>query len=306
MPKTIPRPARRRRSRRPFVFTPARRAALDAARAQRRFEMTPAKWAAVRKAVDANRRNFHLTPARLQAMSINGRKMQQASVRKFQMTDKRTRANLANMAKAWATKRPPESYARSRFNHLNHGLQVRNLDETLRQLGDDPQALEKHRRGFARVFAPTNSVEEKIVGLLADAVWRRLRLFKAQAVWESETLARLLEVALPIQPYDAEDTFLRASGLMVLLLNRQRFHLRDQGLTGVVERELRALIHLRSGGKLKFHYLMRQSPQEKRKTKELEEAYDRYEKKLREVDFYDRLARGGPEVEAAIAKVHSQ
>ncbi len=114
--------------RKAYRFTPARRAALAEARKKRRFEMTPPKWAAVRKAAEANQRNFRLTPARLKSMGVNIRKAQAGSVRKFRMTETRRQALLGNLKKAWA--KPPSPVARSRHNRLKHGLQSRNFERT--------------------------------------------------------------------------------------------------------------------------------------------------------------------------------
>jgi len=292
--------------RRKYHFTPARRAALDEARKKRKFLMTPAKWAAIRKTSEANRANWRLTRARRRAMGINIRKAQKASVEKFQMTEARRRANAVSIRKALAAPRTPESYARSRFNHLQHGLQVRSLEETMHLLGEDPKEWQAHRERFACVFSPTNPVEETIVHLLAAAVWRRLRLFTAQARWESDNLRRFLTRAAVISPLDADSTRLRAYGLMTLLLNREKFHRHDHHLTGVVERQLRTLLHLRTGGDPQFKYLMRRSPQELREAEELAAQWKRVHDALTDVTFEERVRRGGPEVEAALARLRPE
>jgi hypothetical protein len=296
------RPARHRKRRRKFRFTPARRAALDEARKKRKFRMSPAKWAAVRKAAEANRRNFRLTRARRRAMSVNARKMQRGSVEKFQMTEARLAACRANIQKALAVPRAPESYARSRFNHLQHGLDAANFEETLRLLGDDPKEYEAHKQRFRRAFVPANPVEEKVVDLMAAAVWRRLRLFNAQAYWESRNLDRFLARGPSLAALDAGWTRLRAYELMALLLDRQKFHHHDHRLTGVVERQLRTLLHLRTGGKPDFKYFMRRSPQELRQAEELAAHWQRVQDALTDVIFEERLRRGGPAVEAALAR----
>ena len=290
-----------RPAQRQYNFTPARRAALDEARQKRKFQMTPAKWTAVRKAAEANRRKFRLTRARRRAMSLNAGKMQRASVEKFRMTEARLAACRANIQKALAVQRSPQSYARSRFNHLQHGLDVRRLEETMHLLGDAKE-YEAHRQRFRRVFVPANPVEEKVVHLLAAAVWRRLRLFNAQARWESDNLHRFLARALPLTPLDAGWTRVRAYELMALLLDREKFHRHDHHLTGVVERQLRTLLHLRTGGKPEFKYLMRRSPQELRQAEELAVHWQRVQNALTDVVFEERVRRGGPAVEAALRK----
>jgi hypothetical protein len=279
-------------NRRRYRFTAARRAALDAARQKRTSVMTPARWAAVRKAAEANRRNFRLTRARLAAMRANGRKMQAASVEKFRMTKHRQRADLANLQKAWAKKRPPESYARSRFNHLKHGLDVRTLDDTFKLLGEDPKEFEAHCRRFARVFAPANPAEEKIVRRLAEVVWRRLRLFQAQARWERDRLKYFFGHAPFVKPLGPELTRLRAHALIGLLLDRAGFNRHDQLLTAAMERQLRALLRLRTGGDPQFKLFTRETRAE---LKEFEE-FDR------DMTIYERLDSGDPEAWKIIKK----
>jgi hypothetical protein len=218
------------------------------------------------------------------------------------MTEARLAACRANLQKALAVKRPPESYARSRFNHLQHGLDARRFEETLHLLGDAKE-YEAHQQRFRRAFAPANPVEEKVVDLLAAAVWRRLRLFHAQAFWESRRLDRFLARGPSLAALDAGWTRLRAYELMALLLDREKFHRHDHRLTGVVERQLRTLLHLRTGGKPDFKYFMRRSPQELREAEELAAQWQRVQNALTEVIFEERLRRGGPAVEATIRKL---
>jgi len=67
-------------------------------------------------------------------------------------------------------------------------------------------------------------------------------------------------------------------------------------LLAEVERQFRALLKIRSGGKVKFRFLSRESPKERR---ELEE-----EEKFWRV--LDRIDEGGPEVEAILEKLRSE
>ncbi len=300
----------RRTLHRKYEFTAARRAALDRARAKRTFEMTPAKWAAVRKAARANQLNFRLTPARRRAMSANGRKMQRASVEKYRKTEARLAASRANIRKAHRAPRKPESYARARFNHLKHGLQVRSLEETMHLLGDDPKEFEAHKRRFARVFAPANPTEERIVQRIAAAAWRQLRLFKAQALWQSDQLKRHFHGAPVVQPLDADATRYRALCLMMLLTDRRRFLRHDQGLTAGVERALRTLLRLRSGGDPDFQLYTHQTERERQEYKQLQQEMAEQQRKIaeeeRDLRFWERLYQGGPEVEAAIARLQER
>jgi hypothetical protein len=294
----------------PYIFTPARRRALDAARRKRTFRMTPAKRAALRKATEANRRNFRLTPARLRAMHANALKMQRASVEKFRMTEARREASERNLRKALATPRTPESRLRSRFNHLQHGLQVRSLDETMVLLGEDPKELEAHRERFRRVFAPSGPAEEKVVRALAEAVWRRLRLFRAQAVRESKQLKKLFEFAPPVSGLDAEMTRSRLLILLTALTDRDRFIQLDQELIAAVEREARMLLRLRSEGRERIQLYSRDSRKTWRRYLQLERELNAERREIQEtednLELFERLRKGGPEVERALETVRRQ
>jgi hypothetical protein len=244
--RTRIRPAHTARRRR-YRFTAARRAALDAARAKRTFVMTPAKWAAVRKAAEANRRHFRLTRARLAAMRANARKMQAASVQKFQMTPARQRALRANIQKAQAAPRTPESYARSRFNHLKHGLTVRTLEETLDLLGEKPKEWEAHQRLLVRTFAPQDEVERRVVARLAEALWRRLRLYPAQARWEADTLQHYLGDLPRESNLSVDETGARADLLLGALLLDSHLYRYENEFRRKIERLLRYLLRRRAG-----------------------------------------------------------
>jgi len=254
-------------------------------RTETRLEVSRAN---IRQAHEANR-SKPVSRARRALL----RKATEASREKFQITEARRDAMLANLEKAWAKKRPQESYARSRFNHLKHGLDVRTLDETLKQLGDDPKEYAAHCRRFERVFAPENPAEQKVVQLLAALVWRRLRLFQAQVRWETDRLKYFFTHAPAIQPLDTELTRLRAHGLMGLLLDRERLNRHDRLLTVAMERELRVLLRLRTGSDAQFKFFTHQTSAEEKRIKELE----------REVRTYDRLASGDPEAWKMVEKI---
>jgi hypothetical protein len=273
-------------------------------RAPRRpYEKTEKRLAASRanlkKAVEANRGHYRRTPKRLQACRENLKKARAAQQGNFRRTEARLRASRESIRKAQAAPRTPESYARSRYNHLQHGLTVRNLEATLRALGDDRREFEAHCARFRRVFSPANPTEENVVRRIAAAVWRQLRLFKAQARWQSDTLRRYFQRAEFVETLDAETTRMRALSLLVLILDRDKFHFHDQRLTGGVERALRLLLHLRTGGDPDFQLLTRESEKERRELRALEKEI---EEQKRDLLVLERLARGGPEVEAAIER----
>jgi hypothetical protein len=80
-----------------------------------------------------------------------------------------------------------------------------------------------------------------------------------------------------------------------LLLNETQLSRSRFRLLAEVERQLRALMKIRSGGKAKFHFISRQTRKEQRELEE-EERYWR---------VVDRLEEGGPEVEALLEKFRS-
>ena len=283
-----------------YDFTPARRKALDEARKKRKFVMSPTKMAALRKATAANRENFRLTPARLRAMRANARKMQRGSVEKFQMTEARRRALAENIRKAQAAPRTPESRARSRFNHLQHGLNVRSLEETMRRLHENPRDLEAHAQRFARVFAPADPAEAKVVREIADLAWRRLRLFKAQARWEAGRLKKFFERSDFVQPLDAELTRMRAMALLGLLTDHDKFFDNERRLIAAIERQLRTLARLRAGGDANFRFYSRDSEKERRRYRELERERQKIQEEEQMLKHLERFLEGDPE---AIARV---
>lgn len=272
--------------------------------------MTPAKLAALRKATEANRKNYRLTPARLRAMRANALKMQRASVERFQLTEARKQANARNLLKAHAAPRPPESRLRSRFNHLQHGLDVRSLEETMEQMGEDPKEFEKHVERFRRAFVPGGETEEKVVRSIAEATWRRFRLFRAQACWEAGQVKKLFELAPSPSRLDLEATRTRALNLIIALNDRDRFHQHDQALIAGVERELRMLLRLRSDGRAGFGLYSRDSQKTWRRFEQLqnklEAEYREVEEEEKRIEILERLMEGGPEVEAAIARARAK
>jgi len=185
-----------------------------------------------------------------------------------------------------------EADFRRRYHALKHGLSVRSLEETMAALGEDPAEFEAFARLVERTFVPRNLPEYEVVLRLAGAIWRRLRLYKAAAHWEADALRQALSSGPEVKSLTVDETHLRACGVMALLVNEARIsRSRFQLLCGV-ERQLRALLKIRSGGKAKFHFISRQTRKELR---ELEED-ERYWRAL------DRIDEGGPEIEAILEK----
>ena len=142
-------------------------------------------------------------------------------------------------------------------------------------------------RLLARAFAPRGEMERKQIHRLTQAIWRRLRLFRAQARWEKDTLMCGLSV-LPAAP---RLSVLRTRALAYALFGfftKQGQLLRcEQTLDGAIERRLRALLRKRSGGDPQFKIITRES------RRELEE----WEEQEAQEETLRRLEEGGPEVE---------
>jgi len=210
--------------------------------------MSPARRAALEKAVEANRRNWRLTPARLAAMRVNARKMQAASVAKFGMTEKRLAANRENIKKAQAAWRASEKRKRPSYNDLKHGAYARHVLETLRRLGEDPQQYEALHEMLARLLAPQNEKEKALVRQLSDLIWQRRRVPRAAVQWEEDRLRSLAGSApMPenLRPYETRD---RAMALWETLFNDSQQFERLAFFQSRIETQLRKLLRLRTEG----------------------------------------------------------
>jgi hypothetical protein len=244
---------------------------------QQKPSLSPRKRAAclrnLRKAWKAPRRKpYALTPARLEACRANLRQAQEANHLRYKSTARRRAAHLANLVKAWATNRrhyratparraasvatirlaqaaprAPESYARSRFNHLKHGLTVRTLEETFHLLGENPKELAGHRRLLVRTFAPRDKIERRVVARLAEVFWRRLRLYRAQGCWEAETLRRYLGDLPRETKLSADETSWRAELVLAALMLDSRLYRYEDQFRRKLERLLSYLLRHRAG-----------------------------------------------------------
>lgn len=194
-----------------------------------------------------------LTARELAARRANLAQAWAASRRGYRSTEKRRRASRANLAKAIAARRSPEGRASARLNALRHGLFAREtLAESVLRLGEDPRQFERHLALFRRVFIPTDEREETLVRELGEAVWRRLRLFHAQARWEMDRLHRIYARAPRPEKLELDDTVARANGLTLALMEFDALFRETTKLESQVETCLRKLIRKRSGGQLRW------------------------------------------------------
>ena len=179
------------------------------------------------------------------------------------ISERKRAAILANLAKANAVKRRRASYARSRHNALKHGMFVRSPQELLKDRGADPRAFRRLCGDVRRCFLPRNLREKVIVRRLAEALWRRLRLFVALARWEERSLRRTLRMQPRVARLSAEETLGRADELEDVLLDQNRFWQCERLSRGEVERMLRLLLRARRNRKRDRAWIGRQgSPRE--------------------------------------------
>jgi hypothetical protein len=170
----------------------------------------------------------------------------------YRETDRRRAASRANLQKAIAARRSPQGNARARLNAVKHGLFAQRLEDSVAQLGEDHAELGRHWLLFARAFVPADEIEGRIIRRLADLCWRRLRLFRAQARWETDRLHALLAVAAPAATLDAAHTERRAYALVQALNHWEPLLREGNKLESGIERQLRALLRIRSGGAIRF------------------------------------------------------
>jgi hypothetical protein len=225
-----------------------------------------------------------LTPRELAARRANLEKARAASSQGYRRTEKRLRASRANLEKAHAARRSPEGNAAARLNALKHGLFAKQtLAESVDRLAEAKEEFNQHLRLFQRVFAPADQEEKQIVRGLAQTVWRRLRLFSAQARWEKEKLQRMFAEAPAPAQLGLADTVARAEGLALALMQFEAFFREQAKLESQVEFWLRKLIRKRSQGRLRWKGFSPRREPSMQKSKE-EEQIDRF------VEYWDALS----------------
>jgi hypothetical protein len=233
------------------------------------------------------------SPRQVSASRANLLKANADKALQYRPTAGRLLASRANLVKARAARRTmPESYARSRYSAVKHGLHVGALAESLKLLGEDPEEFQKHRLRVERAFFPLDDLERTILRHLAEALWRRLRLYRAQARWEADALERCLDASATSERLTADEIEERACQITEILLEMDRLEKQRFLLLRKVERPLRALLRKRTGGNPEFRIFTRALRRELREMEQME----------MEAGAYQRLAEGGPEVEAILEK----
>jgi hypothetical protein len=197
----------------------------------------------------------HHSPAALAARRGNLLKARAAPhERIYRSTEKRQAASRRNLRKAQAALRTRRGSQRTRLNAMRHGLHTYEFSPaTLRRLGEDPQEFRQMQRLFRRLLGPRERPEKELVRRLCETCWRRLRLFRARARREQESLRKVLERVPPARgPLGAEETELRAHFLGVALFDLSRTVDEALKLQSQIECLLRTLLRKRSAGTLEF------------------------------------------------------
>jgi hypothetical protein len=173
----------------------------------------------------------------------------------YRSTARRQAASRANIQKAITWRRSPGGNAMARLNALKHGAFARTLADTVQRLREDPAEFRRHLQLFQRVYVPQDEREALLVRRLAETTWRRLRLFHAQARWETDRLHALFAAAPSPRSLTSEETELRALALLYTLNRWETLFREAAKLESRVERLLRVLLWRRSGGTIKFKLL---------------------------------------------------
>jgi len=143
-------------------------------------------------------------------LKVGATEMETAEKRKHVLTEARLRANRANLEKARAAPREIRSrmtekkLAACRANLAKaRGAQQKlrespdpdiwpSLQSSLRTAGEKLEDFRRHLRKFQRRLRPRDGMEMRLVRGLAEAAWRRLRVFRGQAQREARELAAVL------------------------------------------------------------------------------------------------------------------
>lgn len=154
-------------------------------------------------------RNRPKVLAARRANLVKARAAARASI--YRPTERRRAASRANIQKAHAWRRSAKGNEIARRNAYRHGLSVKKLPELLVPLGEGPEDLERHREMVWEALRPRDAVEEDWVERLAQAAWRRLRLFRGCARQEILMWRRLQARGVPEQGLSQEETERRAA-----------------------------------------------------------------------------------------------
>lgn len=243
------------------------------------------------------RKKYTMTEAALAAHRANIRKAHAAPKEKiYRSSEKRQAASRANMEKAIAAHKSPAGILATRLNAATHGLFIKDLPASFKRMGEDPEEYQTLLALFDGVFVPQDDEEREYVRRLTDASWKRLRLFRAQAVWELQRLKGVLEGIDTSQPLTAKETYRRAAKLFMVFdycidyIDLIEKHLKQ------IQKYIHKIISKRSRGALSFKVIPRMTSIRQESDKLDLPTNEFLDLQLKEIDrelaMYDKLKKG--------------
>jgi len=163
----------------------------------------------------------------------------------YRRTRRRREASRRNIQLALAWRRSPEGNARARLNAFRHGLAAKTDPELRAALGESPEDFARHLELVSRVFLPRDKEEGRLIERLAQATWRHIRIFRAQARLERFAWRRLLARAGKGRRLSLEETSERAYQVSKLFAEARLVESQASQLEARIERILAALIRQR-------------------------------------------------------------
>jgi hypothetical protein len=145
-----------------------------------------------------------------------------------------------------AARRANLELARARLNAFKHGLAAKTNPELRAALGESPEDFARHLELVARVFLPQNQEEGRLIERLAQATWRHIRIFRAQARLERFAWRRLLARAGKGRRLTLEETSERAYHVSKLFAEARLVESEASQLVDRIEHILAALIRERA------------------------------------------------------------
>jgi len=164
----------------------------------------------------------------------------------YRRTRRRREASRRNVQLALAWRRSPTGNARARLNALKHGLAAKTSPELRAALGEAPEDFDKHLQLVARAFLPRDKEEGRLIERLAQATWRRMRIFRAQARLERLAWRRLAGPAGKVRPLTRAEVCQRADEVSKLLIEGRLVESEAWKLEDRIQRILATLIRQRA------------------------------------------------------------
>lgn len=199
------------------------------------------------------RKKYTMSKAALAARRANIKRAHAAPKEKiYRATERREAASRANMEKAIAARKSEAGIIAARLNAATHGYYIKDLAGSFRRMREDPKEYQTLLALFEGIFVPQDEEESEYVRRLTQASWKRLRLFRAQAVWELQRLREVLksiDTSRPLTPFETH----RRAALVYLVFDYYADYIDLIGKHRVqIQKLMNKLIIKRSQGAIKF------------------------------------------------------